>query len=80
LVQKYFLQQYPDSERLFSKMKVVNINKYDESLTLVMGGGGNSGILVGEKDVLVIDTKMMEGSKKLFDIVKEKANGKKINR
>ena len=37
----------------------------DKDLTLVLGGGGNSGILVTDKAVVVIDTKM-GGDAELF--------------
>lgn len=49
-----------------------------KNLTVVFGGGGNSGILVTDKAVLVIDTKMGEEAKKLYDLVKSKAGSKPI--
>ena len=33
----------------------------DPDLTLVLGGGGNSGIIIGDSAVVVIDTKMIYG-------------------
>ncbi|HSN50503.1 MAG TPA: MBL fold metallo-hydrolase, partial [Bacteroidales bacterium] len=47
-------------------------------LTIVQGGGGNSGILVTDRAVVVIDTKMGDDAKKLYDMVKEKAGHKQI--
>ena len=39
------------------KMKQINTIQYDTELTIVEGGGGNSGILTSDSLVLVIDTK-----------------------
>ena len=39
------------------KMKVTHVINYDKGLTLVTGGGGNSGILVSDSLIVVIDTK-----------------------
>jgi glyoxylase-like metal-dependent hydrolase (beta-lactamase superfamily II) len=52
--------------------------QYDPSLTIIKGGGGNSALLVTDSAVVVIDTKMGGNAKKLFDLAKEKAGGKKI--
>jgi uncharacterized membrane-anchored protein len=52
------------------KMKQTNTIKYDTELTLVMGGGGNSGILVSDSLVIVIDTKMDEAAEQLAKTVK----------
>jgi glyoxylase-like metal-dependent hydrolase (beta-lactamase superfamily II) len=49
----------------------------DKDLT-VMSGGGNSGILVTDSAVVVIDTKMGSMAKKLYQLAKEKAGNKKI--
>ena len=51
----------------------------DKNLTIVTGGGGNSGILVTKKGVIVIDTKMAADAGDLFKLVKEKAGDKKGN-
>jgi glyoxylase-like metal-dependent hydrolase (beta-lactamase superfamily II) len=50
----------------------------DKDLTLVLGGGGNSGILVTDKAVVVIDTKMGGDAESLFKLAREKAKGKTI--
>jgi glyoxylase-like metal-dependent hydrolase (beta-lactamase superfamily II) len=50
----------------------------DPSLTLVLGGGGNSGIILGDSAVVVIDTKMMGASEDLYKFAKEKAGLKPI--
>jgi glyoxylase-like metal-dependent hydrolase (beta-lactamase superfamily II) len=60
------------------KMKQTNTIKYDTELTLVMGGGGNSGILVSDSLVIVIDTKMDEAAEQLAKTVKELAGNKPI--
>jgi glyoxylase-like metal-dependent hydrolase (beta-lactamase superfamily II) len=65
---------YPALRSMF-KTEVVQV---DPGLTLVLGGGGNSGILVGDSAVIVIDTKMMGNSKELFEVAKQKAGTKTI--
>ena len=50
----------------------------DPNLTLVLAGGGNSGIIVGDSAVVVIDTKIMTNSKNLYALAKEKAGRKPI--
>lgn len=50
----------------------------DNNLTLFLGGGGNSGILVTDSAVVVIDTKMGIEAENLYTLAKEKAGGKKI--
>ncbi|MCE9501604.1 MAG: MBL fold metallo-hydrolase [Leptospira sp.] len=61
-----------------SAMSKFEVVEYDKNLTLVFGGGGNTGILTGEKEVLVIDSKIMGGKSKLFELVKQKAGNKPI--
>jgi cyclase len=60
------------------KMKETSTIKYDQNLTIVLGGGGNSGILTSDSLVIVIDTKMDEAAKKLSELVKEVAGNKPI--
>ncbi len=50
----------------------------DNNLTVYLGGGGNSGILVTDSAVVVIDTKMGTEAENLYTLAKEKAGGKKI--
>lgn len=49
-----------------------------KNLTIVKGGGGNSGILVTEKGVVVIDTKMGGDAENLYNMAREKAGDKPI--
>jgi glyoxylase-like metal-dependent hydrolase (beta-lactamase superfamily II) len=60
------------------KMKQTSTIKYDKELTLEMGGGGNSGILVSDSLVIVIDTKMDDAAEQLAKTVKELAGNKPI--
>lgn len=60
------------------KMKETEVVQYDKELTLVMGGGGNSGILSSDSLVVVIDTKMDEAAVALFSQVKQIAGNKPI--
>ena len=61
----YFIYLRP----FLQKMKETTTIQYDKELTLVTGGGGNSGILVSDSLVLVIDTKMSEAAEKLHNQV-----------
>lgn len=63
---------------VLNKMKHTTEIQYDKNLTLVLGGGGNSGILVSDSLVIVIDTKMNEAAKQLSKKVKELAGSKPI--
>jgi cyclase len=60
------------------KMQQTKIIKYDKELTIVLGGGGNSGILTSDSLVVVIDTKMDDAGKQLYKMVKELADKKPI--
>lgn len=60
------------------KMKVTTLKSYDKNLTIVLGGGGNSGILVSDSLILVIDTKMDDAGKALYEQVKQLAGDKPI--
>jgi glyoxylase-like metal-dependent hydrolase (beta-lactamase superfamily II) len=61
--------------RFMTQQDTVSI---DPSLTLMLGGGGNSGIIQGDSAVVVIDTKMMGASEDLYKFAKEKAGLKSI--
>ena len=63
---------------LMQKMKEVSTIKYDKELTIVFGGGGNSGILTSDSLVIVIDTKMDEAAQTLYNTVKELAGNKPV--
>ena len=60
------------------KMKETATIKYDKELTIVIGGGGNSGILLSDSLVLVIDTKMDKAADDFYQTVKEIAGNKPI--
>jgi len=61
--------------RMMTQKEIVQL---DPSLTLILGGGGNSGIIVGDSAVVVVDTKMMGSSEDLYKLAKEKAGMKPI--
>ena len=66
---------------LYPSLKVMlhtEIIQLDPTLTVVQGGGGNSGIIVGDSAVIIIDTKMMGKSEDLFKLAKEKAGKKPL--
>ena len=65
---------YP-SIRFMTHKEIIQL---DPNLTIVLGGGGNSGIVVGDSAVIVIDTKMMGNSEDLYKLAKEKAGAKPI--
>ena len=60
------------------KMKQTTTIHYDKDLTIVLGGGGNSGILVSDSLVIVIDTKMDKAADEFYKMVKEMAGSKPI--
>lgn len=60
------------------KMKHTSTIKYDKELTIVIGGGGNSGILTSDSLVIVIDTKMDKAADDFYKLVKEIAGNKPI--
>jgi cyclase len=64
---------YPFYHFFFTQVTTI----IDKNLA-VMSGGGNTGILVTDSAVVVIDTKMGSMAKKLFKLAKEKAGDKKI--
>jgi glyoxylase-like metal-dependent hydrolase (beta-lactamase superfamily II) len=59
-------------------MMHVEIVQLDPSITVVLGGGGNSGIIIGDSSVVVIDTKMMGNSEDLYKLAVDKAGKKPI--
>ena len=60
------------------KMKETHIIEYGKDLTIVIGGGGNSGIIRSDSLVIVIDTKMDDAAKMLHDMVKQRAGNKPL--
>ena len=61
-----------------NKMKHTEVVQYDKELTLVLGGGGNSGILVSDSLVIVIDTKMDDAAEALSKQVLQLAGNRPI--
>jgi glyoxylase-like metal-dependent hydrolase (beta-lactamase superfamily II) len=60
------------------KMEQTHVIKYDNELTIILGGGGNSGILTSDSLVIVIDTKMDAAAEQLSKMVREIAGNKPI--
>src|SRR5580704_8307589 len=60
------------------QMMPMHTVQYDKQLTLVLGGCGNSGILVSDSLVLVVDTKMGEAMEPFYEQVKQLAGNKPI--
>lgn len=56
----------------------LKVIKKSPNLTIVEGSGGNSGILVTDQAVVVIDTKMGDGATQLHDLVNQLAGNKEI--
>jgi cyclase len=54
------------------------VRQLDNDLTIVLGGGGNSGVLVTPEAVVVIDTKMGKDAEDLYGMAKQKAVNKPI--
>jgi len=63
---------------VFKAITTTALVPYDDKLTIITGGGGNTGILVSDSLVLVVDTKMDDAAKDLYEKVKTLANGKPI--
>jgi glyoxylase-like metal-dependent hydrolase (beta-lactamase superfamily II) len=60
------------------KMKLTEVIQYDPGLTLILGGGGNTGILASDSLVIVIDSKMDEAAERLHETVKQIAGSRPI--
>ena len=56
----------------------LDIEKIDDNFYVILGEGGNSGVLISDTVVLVIDTKMKQGAERLRQWVEDHAEGKKI--
>jgi len=70
----FFIFYYP-SYRYFTNKEVVQV---DKDMEVVIGGGGNSCLLVCDSAVLVIDTKMMGNAEDFYKMAREKAGKKPI--
>jgi glyoxylase-like metal-dependent hydrolase (beta-lactamase superfamily II) len=68
----YFI--YPQYKSFMHEETVL----YDKDLTLVIGGGGNSGVLVTDSALVVIDSKMSKPAENLNKMAQEKAGSKLI--
>jgi glyoxylase-like metal-dependent hydrolase (beta-lactamase superfamily II) len=66
---------YYPAIRFITQKEIVEI---DPGLTLDLGGGGNSGIIIGDSIVIIIDTKMMDNSEELYKLAIEKAGQKPV--
>jgi glyoxylase-like metal-dependent hydrolase (beta-lactamase superfamily II) len=63
---------------VMKKMEKTDTLTYDKRLTIITGGGGNSGILTSDSLVIVIDTKMGDAAEQLAKTVKDIAGSKPI--
>jgi cyclase len=54
------------------------VRQLDNDLTIMLGGGGNSGVLVTPEAVVVIDTKLGKDAEDLYVMAKQKAVNKPI--
>ena len=70
----YFFYVSPVLDKI-EEARVVN---YDDTLTIYEGGGGNSGVIVSDSLVIVIDTKMGDGADLLAATVKDLAGNRPI--
>lgn len=71
----YFIQYIKPFKEQMAKTMLVN---FDMNLMVVQGGGGNSGILLLDSMVLVIDSKMDEAAKELYETAKKISDNKPI--
>lgn len=71
----YYSQYIKPFKEQMSKTMLVN---FDMNLMVVQGGGGNSGILLLDSMVLVIDSKMDEAAKELYATAKKISDNKPI--
>lgn len=60
------------------KMKHQDYVRIDPTFTIITGGGGNTGVISSDSLVLVIDTKMDDAAKSLFDTVQRIAGKKPV--
>lgn len=63
---------------VLAELKQTEEIQYDKNLTILKGGGGNSGILVSDSVIIVIDTKMGDASVEMGKQVKDLAGSKPI--
>jgi glyoxylase-like metal-dependent hydrolase (beta-lactamase superfamily II) len=63
---------------VMQKMAQTHTVRFDHGLTLILGGGGNTGIFTSDSLVVVIDSKMGDAAKHLADTVKDMAGRRPI--
>jgi glyoxylase-like metal-dependent hydrolase (beta-lactamase superfamily II) len=63
---------------VMKKMEHTEVINYNKNLTIVLGGGGNSGILVSDSLVVVIDSKMGDQAQEFHETVMKLAGNKPI--
>jgi len=63
---------------VLNHMMEMHVVRIDKNLTIVEGGGGNSGVLLSDSLVLVVDTKMKDAAKKFGDSVRNIAGKRPI--
>lgn len=63
---------------VLNKIEESRFVQYDETLTIHEGGGGNSGLLLSDSLILVIDTKMGDGATSFASTVKSVAEKKPV--
>lgn len=56
----------------------LDVHKIDDNFYVMLGDGGNSGVLICDTAVLIIDTKMKQGAERLHQWVEAKAKGRKV--
>ncbi|MBX7107215.1 MAG: MBL fold metallo-hydrolase [Chitinophagales bacterium] len=56
----------------------LEVEKVDPDFYILPGEGGNSGVLIGDSVILVIDTKMKQGAERFSRWVMDRAKGKRI--
>lgn len=64
------------SMRSFIKLRII---EKTEDITYYLGNGGNSGLIIGENEAVLIDTKFGGFSKKLKKKIEEKVGSKKLS-
>jgi glyoxylase-like metal-dependent hydrolase (beta-lactamase superfamily II) len=60
------------------QMEKTQMVNFDDRLTIVQGGGGNSGVFEGDSLVIVIDTKMEKAADELYELANKIAKKKPI--
>lgn len=56
----------------------LDVEKIDPDFYVLPGEGGNSGVLIGDSVIVVIDTKMKQGAERFNRWVMDRAKGKRI--